>query len=203
MNSPINHQEEFDTRASLYALDMLSPYEARMVDDYLLSEATNEEIAELNDFKEIVAHLAFDSASAQPSPDVRAQVLARIAADSKPAQSNNDGKPEIIRPTIDIRFDEIEWEELTKGIFFKNLYFDKKKNSLTTLYKMLPGTSIPRHGHSGVEQCMIVEGDFRVGDKTYGPGDFQAVFEGSIHDNLWTETGAVLLIVSQPEYRMS
>ena len=64
------------------------------------------------------------------------------------------------------------------------------------LLKMLPGASLPQHHHDGVEQCYVLEGDFRVGGETYGAGDFQCALPGSTHQPIHTVGGALVLIVA-------
>jgi anti-sigma factor ChrR (cupin superfamily) len=74
---------------------------------------------------------------------------------------------------------------------------------VTSLYKLLPGAHVPMHTHAGVEQCLVIEGDFHVNDEVLGPGDFTCAMTGSIHETVFTRGGTTLLIVAQQGYEMA
>lgn len=89
------------------------------------------------------------------------------------------------------------WEEIgINGITAKRLFVDKKNDSVTMLVRMPPGASYPRHHHSGVEQCYVLEGDIRVGDAVFHAGDYQCAAADSIHGVQSTENGCLLFIIS-------
>jgi anti-sigma factor ChrR (cupin superfamily) len=67
------------------------------------------------------------------------------------------------------------------------------------MIRMAPGTSYPRHRHAAREECFVLQGELRVGDKQLRTGDFQVADRDSIHDVQSTETGCVLLIVSSQD----
>ena len=102
-----------------------------------------------------------------------------------------------------VRAGEGEWHAAAEGMFVKRLFKDKKAGTVTTLVKLLPGTRVPRHHHHGVEQCLVIEGDFHIGGEVFGPGDFQCAMPGSIHDSIYTDGGALVLIVAPAGYQMS
>lgn len=191
-------QEEFEARAALYALGALTGDEARD-----LAGTPAELSDEVRDFEAVVASLAFAAPAAAPAPTVRAELLSRISNGGDKRRAAQLGHPQPPPPAINVRFGEIEWEPLADGVFCKTLYFDREKQLATSLVKLLPGARLPRHRHFGVEQCLVLEGDFRVGEQVYGPGDFQCVFEGSVHDSISSETGALALIIAPPDYQMA
>lgn len=210
MIPPNEEREVFEIRAALYALGALSQHEARAFEASLL-DASAEAAADVRAFEAVVTQLALAAPEAEPSAEVRTRLLARIAAEPPRAQSKPprttlpeqatklECKP---TPAVDIRFSEIEWKPMAEGIFCKSLYVDRERNIVTLLLKMLPGARVPKHKHLGAEQCFVIEGDFRVGGQVYGPGDFQCAPEGSIHESIYTETGALVLIISPPEYQV-
>jgi putative transcriptional regulator len=198
MTPPREQQEEFEARAALYALGALADDEARD-----LAGPLAELPDEVRDFEAVVASLALAAPAAVPAPTVRAELLSRIGNGANPRHAERRAPPSAAPPAINVRFGEIEWEPVCDGVFCKTLYFDREKQLATSLVKLLPGTRLPRHRHFGVEQCLVLEGDFRVGEQVYGPGDFQCVFEGSVHDSISSETGALALIIAPPDYRMA
>jgi anti-sigma factor ChrR (cupin superfamily) len=196
MIPPDGQREEFEARAALHALGALSPHESRVL-EARLDEAPAEWAAEARDFESVVAYLALAAPEARPAPGLRARVLSR-AAESR--RSGKRRRAHSAPPAINVRLGEIEWEPMAEGVLYKPLFYDREKQLVTTLVRMLPGASVPRHRHLGIEQCLVLEGDFRVGGEVYGPGDFQCVFEGSVHEDIRTETGALVMIIAPPEY---
>jgi len=89
------------------------------------------------------------------------------------------------------------WEDIgVNGIVVKRLFVDKANDRATMLVRMPAGASYPRHRHAGAEQCYVLEGDLRLGDRVFRAGDYQCAGSDSIHDVQYTEAGCLLLIVS-------
>ena len=102
-----------------------------------------------------------------------------------------------------VRSGEGRWKKTPDdGVFVKVLFVDKDRDTVTTLVRMEPGASIPRHRHRGAEQCLVLEGDVRSGAYAMTAGDFNCSLRGSVHDELTTEHGALLFIVSPESYEL-
>ena len=100
-----------------------------------------------------------------------------------------------------VRAGEGEWlQTKDRGVSYKLLFVDRERATVTTLLRMEPGARIPRHRHIGVEQCLVLEGDVRSGPHRMTAGDFNCSLPGSIHDELTTTGGALLLLVSPERY---
>ena len=94
-----------------------------------------------------------------------------------------------------------EWRETKdRGVSYKLLFVDRERSTVTTLVRMEPGARIPAHRHLGLEQCLVLEGDLRSGSVGMSAGDFNCSLPGSIHDELATDGGALLLLVSPESY---
>jgi len=184
--------EEQEARAALYALGALSLHEARAFDEDL-SALPEEAWTALAEFEAVVDHLGLGAPAATPPPAVRAQLLARLATTPQPEQI--EAEPPVA-PFYETKLNEGEWHPFAAGVEFKILFTDQASNTVTSLLKMSPGSHLPAHDHHGVEQCTIISGDFHVGEQTFGPGDFQCALPGSTHDDLYTEAGALVLIVA-------
>lgn len=92
------------------------------------------------------------------------------------------------------------WEAIgIPGIEVKPLSVDAESRKATMLIRMAPGTSYPRHRHAAREECFVLRGELRVGNKQLRAGDFQVADRDSIHDVQSTESGCVLLIVSSQD----
>ena len=102
-----------------------------------------------------------------------------------------------------VRSGDGEWMRTPDaGVFVKVLFIDKDRDTVTTLVRMEPGASIPRHRHRGVEQCLVLEGDVRSGGHAMTAGDFNCSLSGSVHDRLTTDGGALLFLVSPETYEL-
>jgi anti-sigma factor ChrR (cupin superfamily) len=58
------------------------------------------------------------------------------------------------------------------------------------------GSSYPRHVHNGAEECLVLEGDIRMGDAVLHAGDYQYAPPDTLHGVQSTEKGCLLLITS-------
>lgn len=192
-----NDEEDFQARAALYALGALPPFEARAFAAEL-ALASDEARAEVAEFSAIASQLGLSVAEATPSAGVRAQLLARIARESQSPRPHAQAAPAPAQ--LDIFSNEGQWTKVFEGGFSKVLFVEPTNGYVTSLLKINPGARVPNHKHKGNEQCMIMAGEFRMNDKVYGPGDFTVAFDGTDHLDLFTETGATLLLVSPPDY---
>ena len=183
-------EHEITERASLYVLGALSQTEARAFESHLDSgcEAC---AAELRTLQAVTLLLAGESA-VEPPPSARERLLQEITPPAGPALSQ----------FVEFRVSEGDWREISPGILRKELFVDKENGTVTSLFRFAPGVSVPRHQHTGAEQCLVVEGDFHVNGKAFGPGDFSCAMPGSVHESVHTESGALVLIVAANEYRM-
>lgn len=110
----------------------------------------------------------FDSA---PSPSVKERLMARAREEAK---WRSTGIP---------------------GIDARVLSFDKERNYVTTLLRMAPGAVYPRHRHTELEECWVLEGDVLVDSCSFHTGDYQRAEAGSIHQ-VATRGGCTLLILA-------
>ncbi|HSB12701.1 MAG TPA: cupin domain-containing protein [Blastocatellia bacterium] len=181
--------------AVAYALGTLTQREARDFEEHL---ETGCEIcaAELPSFERTVSALAFGAPEVEPSIVVKAKLLMRLNETKKPAPVSQS------REFISILASEGEWQEIQPGILLKQLYVDQATGIATSLVKMLPGTTLPQHQHSGVEQFFVIEGDCNVRGQQLGPGDYHRAEAGSIHETTHSVGGTMLLLVAPQCYRI-
>ena len=112
-------------------------------------------------------------------------------------------KPSAALPpgVLAVRADEGEWRATgDAGVFVKILFADSERGQYTTLVRMSPGSRLPRHRHRGTEQCLVVEGEIASGGVRAAAGDFICALQGSVHEELTTERGALFLIVGPESY---
>lgn len=90
------------------------------------------------------------------------------------------------------------WVPLLPGISMKLLREDETTRSY--LLRMAPGATLPAHGHSHEEECMVLEGDVRLGDVQARAGDYHLARRGLPHGDLRTDGGCLLFLRGQKHY---
>lgn len=167
--------------------------EARLASDALLR-------AELSHLSSVIESLCDQPTS--PPPAIRSALLARVEHEDRPASvdpqvwkkwtRDDENRKLLIR-----RSQEGAWEETgVDGVRVKRLLIDEARNQFTALVRMAPGSSYPRHVHNSAEECLVLEGDIRMGDHVLRAGDYQYAPADSLHGVQSTEGGCLLLISS-------
>jgi len=142
------------------------------------------------EFDELVAlALAELAAGPAPPPAVKARLMSQIAGDSTlPAGFS-------IRMIRDH-----DWvPHPVPGIRMKVLSVNQRSGYATLLLDVQPGTHFPSHHHDGDEECYVVSGSVITLGRRLGPGDFVHADAGTDHGELWTDEGAMVLLVVPPE----
>ena len=190
--------EEITERAALYALGQLTAEDSLAFEKHITEEC---EVcaAELRAFEEVCAQLALTAPAAEPPVRVRESLISKLGQTNRPASVEASSQQASSAETLTVYAGEGEWRELSEGVFVKNLSVDEKKGTVTSLFKLLPGARVQAHKHLGVEECFVLEGDFHVNDLILGPGDYHRAEEGSVHQQLYSEKGNLLLIISPQE----
>ena len=139
---------------------------------------------------------------ATPPTSVRATLLERIDRESRTEPANPQiwkrwSRDDENRKLLIRRSAEGAWEETgVDGVRVKRLLMDEARNQFTALVRMAPGSSYPRHVHNSAEECLVLEGDIRMGDHVLRAGDYQYAPADSLHGVQSTEGGCLLLISS-------
>ena len=204
--------EEAAGRAALYALGALEGDEAREFEEHLAA-GCDACAAELREFEGVAEYLGLAAPEAEPPAGARARLLALVSGERGGGESGadvshgeaHDDAPSLLRGDapgfLVLRAGEGEWRPTDDtGVSFKLLFADRERGTLTTLVRMEPGSRIRSHRHLGIEQCLVLEGDVRSGAIGMSAGDFNCSMPGSVHEELVSEAGALLLLVSPERY---
>ena len=89
------------------------------------------------------------------------------------------------------------WPTLTPGVTGKVLHYDHQVGSMTYIARLEPGARCPAADDGSPEGCLLVSGDFSLGEVTLRAGDQHFAPNSIIHGGGHTESGAVLLIRAQ------
>lgn len=88
------------------------------------------------------------------------------------------------------------WRAMAPGVEYKLLAYDETANSKSFLLRAQPGIALPAHAHDGDEECVVLEGEFSMGDLTLHAGDFHFAPRGSRHPDTVTRTGVLVYLRS-------
>jgi anti-sigma factor ChrR (cupin superfamily) len=181
--------------APLYCLGTLDAHEMQQFEAHL---ATGCDVcaAEVRSFDPVRVSLAACPTEAAPSPAIRARLVDFLHAAAQPAAGATTTRSVVAPEMLKVRAHEGEWHELAPGVTRKFLFADSQRGTVTSLIKLRPGAQIPTHHHTGVEECLIVEGDMCSGDEVFNAGDYVCAPADSVHEHLYTVNGALLFIVA-------
>jgi anti-sigma factor ChrR (cupin superfamily) len=196
--------EETAGRAALYALGALEGEEAREFEEHMAAGCAACE-AELREFEAVAGDLGLAAPEAEPPAGVRARLLSLVSEDGGESGAERGDGPNLARDAtpgfLVLRAGEGRWRPTDDaGVSFKLLFADRERGTITTLVRMQPGSRIRSHRHLGVEQCLVLEGDVRSGHVGMTAGDFNCSMPGSVHEELVSDGGALLLLVSPEHY---
>jgi anti-sigma factor ChrR (cupin superfamily) len=76
---------------------------------------------------------------------------------------------------------------------------DAETKNITSLLKLGPGAAYPAHHHAGVEQCLVIEGTVRIGQILLESGDFEYANAGTEHAVVQSDSGCVLMLISNQD----
>jgi quercetin dioxygenase-like cupin family protein len=132
------------------------------------------------------AEIAESASSDAPSPEVRDELLARVAATPNHTITSTDG----------------EWvETAAPGVRMKILAIDRTRDRVTMVLRGEPGVRFPAHHHSGPEECYVISGSLMVEGRVLRAGDFHHAAAESDHREAWTDEGVeVLLVAAASDY---
>ena len=150
--------------------------------------STDSDIIEFD--ADVALALAVEAASmgVAPRPEVKQQLLARLA------------DPEIPEG-FSFRYEsEPDWvAHPVPGIRMKVLSLNRAAGYATLLLDVAPGTRFPPHFHDGDEECYVVSGSLYTCDRHLTAGDFVHADANTDHGELRTEEGCRVILVTYPE----
>jgi anti-sigma factor ChrR (cupin superfamily) len=140
--------------------------------------------------EDAAAALAESITPVAPAPERSAWLRARIVARAR-AQGAASPPSETL---VFARTGEGEWRDVLPGVRMRVLHVDAERNVQSSLLRLAPGAGLPTHAHNRDEECIVLEGDLRVGEHAFGPGDWHLVRAGVDHVPIRTDRGALLFL---------
>jgi anti-sigma factor ChrR (cupin superfamily) len=179
---------DWEEAAALDAAGALTEDEQRELDRELAAAPPDVQ-AKAAAIRDTAVALAAASAGAddEPSPDVRTRLLARI-------------EPPLPKGfAVSMEATDRWYPHPVPGIRMRVLSTNRERNYATLLLDVAPGTRFPPHHHGGAEECYVISGTVFSCGRKFGPGDFLHADADTDHGELYTDTGARVLLVVPPD----
>jgi quercetin dioxygenase-like cupin family protein len=122
---------------------------------------------------------------ADRSEAIKQRLMQRVGASAAAQPPDANG-------LVTIRAGEGVWQPVMPKVSMKVLLCEG--NSLTYLLRLEPGARIPPHDHPQTEECIVLEGEARIGDVVVHAGDYHAAPAGRPHGMLASDHGALLFL---------
>lgn len=185
---PIGNPEE---RAALFVAGGLVGEELRAYEEHL-QMGCGACARELSAWNTVIPALESLRATRVPSVQLKHRVLAAVDALLEPANAQKALDQLLIRRT-----DEGEWKELGyPGITMRMLHVDKQRGCYTALVRMAEGATFPPHRHLGAEECLVLQGDLKVGDDILKAGDYLRSPPSYLQPEQSSPSGCLLMLMS-------
>jgi len=184
-SKPGKHNQEHLDRVFLHALQALPPDEVPAVEVQIsMCEDCRKEFESL---RPVVGTFACWSVDVLRPPESLWERLAQRITTETGTQ------PTPLSPEVPPK---PEWEQAAPGIHVKILARDWKRDIVSMLVRLDPGTDYPGHTHAGIEELHLLHGILKVDDRTFYPGDFIHAEPGSVDHRVWSETGCTCFLMT-------
>jgi mannose-6-phosphate isomerase-like protein (cupin superfamily) len=115
-----------------------------------------------------------------------------MSKNRQPVVTTTHHAPEFKHP------DDMDWEmgrfkNVTKFLFHPRPERPTEPNAGFIRYE--PGAGFPLHKHDFAQIWYIIDGEFKMGDKTYGPGTLVYMQDPHFEYEMHTDTGGTVLFV--------
>jgi len=110
---------------------------------------------------------------------IKQRLLRRVAAASTPQH-------------FTLKADQGRWQPFGSGLQIKVL--NDAGGVMSYLVRLQPGASLPAHRHPIDEECVVLEGEVRIGELRLGAGGFHLGRKHVLHDRLVSDTGALIFL---------
>lgn len=182
--------------ASLYAVGALPAEEIAAYEGHL-SQGCEVCRAEVASFREVTGAIGLTADPETPRRRVRERLMKTISTALQPPAGHAPGIMYDKDGVLIARSQAMNWQPgQLPGLFLKVLFNDTQRGYTTALVRMTAGTHYPSHKHAGVEELFLLEGDLSVDELSMKPGDYCRGETGSIHGEIYTNSGCLFMVSS-------
>jgi mannose-6-phosphate isomerase-like protein (cupin superfamily) len=187
----LSTDQDLDLLAAEYVLGTLAEEERQAVTDRLPSDAglRSRVAAWQRRLSELEAH----EPGIVPPERLWRSLEAAIDAggDAGGGDAGGDARSNHVDAIVVVRGDDRRWQPLAPGVDWLPLYQEPAQGWHAFLLRMAPGARLPTHMHSRAEECLVLEGELRIGGVSYVAGDYLVAPAGSQHPRVISRGGAI------------
>ena len=200
----ITHHPAADSLMSCSAGSMPEAFAAVMASHISVCETCRADLA----LMEMIGVALFDELS--PTHLERAapvMELRRREADAEPQAQRGTGVsggdvPEPLVPVIGRYLDDIAWRRVAPSVSIHDIALSPKATGNLRLIKVLPGKTLPLHGHKGSELTLVLRGSCRDDFGHYRAGDMSDLGEDIDHQPIADAIeGCICLVATHHKLR--
>lgn len=153
-----------DDLAALHALDALDN------DDLIWAETQGAEMSEfllaVDQYRSVAAELAYGAEPVPMADGLKDRLFQRLVAET-PQQL-----PTAIADLVQ-QSQTVQWQpyDPNPSVLIATLTCDPAQRHIQYFVRSWDQVIFPRHRHAGKEEVIVLEGDLKIGDQTYHPGD--------------------------------
>lgn len=115
----------------------------------------------------------------QRSAAMKSRLMQRVHADRQPHLTT-------------VQADEGDWKPFLPKVRIKTL--QRSGDTLSYLLRLEPGAILVPHDHPQDEECIVLEGEVRIGQTVARTGAYHLAPKGMPHDAIVSDTGALLYL---------
>ena len=178
--------EDLDQTAAAYVLGIARGAARAAIETRLVGDQALQTRVKL--WQDNFAALDLAAGIEHPSREIFERIVAGIDAGAGAGAGEVPG-------TLTLRAGSGNWSEMAPGVTYTVLFEDPIAKRRSILVRALPGATYESHLHDqGHEECLVLEGDFVMGDLKLLPGDFHLAAKGSVHPPATTVSGCLLYL---------
>lgn len=202
MSEQDTHQSPycFCELAPLYVLGSLDEAERQWVEAQM--QADPDLAAEIAEYEAAITTLPYATPQQALPPGLKERVFHRVTGKTPPAATQET--PSNISIGQNFNFSHLKWRPFNApGFEMARLHLDRETRELTCLVRAVTGgLSYPAHRHVGSEEILMLEGELRIGDNWYGPGDYIRSAAQSIHPSGASVTACLFFLKTSVDNEM-
>lgn len=144
---------------------------------------------------DLMESLALAVAPVEPAPArktaMRERILKRATAEkATPVPSH-----------LTVHLNDEGWIDVMPLIKIKTLF--ESDDGKGVLFRFQPGARLPAHQHDTDEECVVLDGELRIGAEIVHAGDFHLARRGIPHGDLSSPSGALFYIRTGAQFKFT
>jgi quercetin dioxygenase-like cupin family protein len=100
---------------------------------------------------------------------------------------------------LTVHLNDEGWMEFMPLIKMKTLF--ESDDGKGVLFRFQPGACLPAHEHDTDEECVVLDGELRIGSEIIRAGDFHLARRGIPHSDLTSPIGALFYIRTGTQFK--